>query len=113
MLNDLLKRSGVEKLLPCTEYILQRSDRRRVHLVGDLPKPLLNSPTDLLAAFNPRLPGKLRQAGGNDWDEKASDGCGAGTRFGSLANIFPGTFRTGLRWPDIGESEWASAGRGD
>jgi hypothetical protein len=65
MLNDLLKRSGVEKLLPCTEYILQRSDRRRVHLVGDLPKPLLNSPTDLLAAFNPRLPGKLRQAGGN------------------------------------------------
>jgi hypothetical protein len=34
-------------------------------------------------------------------------------RFGSLADIFPGTFRTGLRWADIGESEWASAGRGD
>jgi hypothetical protein len=34
-------------------------------------------------------------------------------RFGSVADIFPGTFRTGLRWADIGESEWASAGRGD
>jgi hypothetical protein len=41
MLNNLPKRSGVEKLLPCTEYILQRSDRILVHLVGDLPKAIV------------------------------------------------------------------------
>jgi hypothetical protein len=41
MLNNLPKRSGVEKLLPCTEYILQRSDRILVHRVGDLPKAIV------------------------------------------------------------------------
>jgi hypothetical protein len=41
MLNDLPKRSGVEKLLPGTEYILQRSDRILVHLVGNLPKAIV------------------------------------------------------------------------
>jgi hypothetical protein len=41
MLNNLPKRSRVEKLLPCTEYILQRSDRILVHLVGDLPKAIV------------------------------------------------------------------------
>jgi hypothetical protein len=41
MLNNLPKRSGVEKLLPCTKYILQRSHRILVHLVGDLPKAIV------------------------------------------------------------------------
>jgi hypothetical protein len=41
MLNNLPKRSGVEELMPCTEYILQRSDRILVHLVGDLPKAIV------------------------------------------------------------------------
>jgi len=41
MLNDLPKRSGVEKLLPCAEYILQRSNRKLVHLVCDLSKAIV------------------------------------------------------------------------
>src|SRR5262245_14944435 len=53
MLNNLPKRSGVEKLLPCTEYILKRSDRILVHFVGDLPKAIVELSNGSLGRIQP------------------------------------------------------------
>jgi hypothetical protein len=53
MLNNLPKRSGVEKLLPCTECILQRSDRILVHLVGDLSKAIVELSDGSAGRFQP------------------------------------------------------------
>ena len=43
-LNNLPKRSGMEKLLPCLKYLLKRPHRICVHLIGDLQKALIEVP---------------------------------------------------------------------
>ena len=53
-LNNLPKRSSVEKLLPCMEYLLKRTHRIRVHLVGDLPKAIIEVTDGPTGRFQPR-----------------------------------------------------------
>jgi hypothetical protein len=53
-LNNLTKRSGIEKLLPRMEYMLERPHRMRVHLVSDLPKAIIEVTDGLTGRSQPR-----------------------------------------------------------
>src|SRR5262245_8809995 len=51
--SDTPQPAGVEKLLPCAEYIFHRTDRVLVHLVGDLPKTIVELSDGLASRIQP------------------------------------------------------------